>query len=155
MVSVTCFEEAQTGCFSASLLHSSFLAACTQPVEMRETPLGMSDKRIFEMTRSFHVLACHKVCERAVCRLRQGRVKDLQWPKAPGSLPNKLPVALNLQHNTTHHNTPHIAAHMYTRRRACQSHLNEIGSNNTKALFSPSGLILCGCICLLCLCCLD
>lgn len=32
---------------------------------------------------------------------------------------------------------------------------NEIGSNNTKALFSPSGLILCGCICLLCLCCLN
>lgn len=88
---------------SASLLHSSFLAACTQPVEVRETPLGMSDKHIFEMTRSFHVLACHKACECAVCRLRQGRVKDLQWPKAPGSLPNKLPVALNLQHTTTHH----------------------------------------------------
>lgn len=44
---------------------------------------------------------------------------------------------------------------MYTRRRACQSHLNEIGSNNTKALFSPSCVILCGCICLLCLCCLN
>lgn len=85
---------------------------------VRETPLGMSEKHIFEMTRSFHVLACHKACERAVCRLRQGRVKDLQWPKAPGSLPNKLPVALNLQHNTTHHTTPqhttHCCSHVYT-----------------------------------------
>lgn len=43
------------------LLHSSFLAARTQPVEMRETPFGMSDKHTFEMTCSFHVLARHKV----------------------------------------------------------------------------------------------
>lgn len=92
---------------------------------------------IFEMTRGFHVFACFKVCERAVRWLHQGRVKDLQWPKSPGSLPNKLPVALNLQHNTTH-----SATHMYTHRHGCQSHLKEIGSNNTKTLLSPSSLIL-------------
>lgn len=98
------------------LLHSSFLAACKQPVEMRETPFDMSDKHTFEMTCSFHTLAWHKVRKCTVCWLHLGRVKDSRWPEAPGSLPNQLPVALNSQHNT-----PHSTVRMYARRCVCQS----------------------------------
>lgn len=48
-------------CLPQLHLHSSFLAACTQAVESRETPFGMSDKHTFEMTCSFHALEWHKV----------------------------------------------------------------------------------------------
>lgn len=95
------------------LLHSHHLAACKQAVEMRETPFGMSDKHTFEMTCTFHALAWHKVHKCAVCRLHLGRVKDSQWPEAPGSLPNKLPVALNLQHTTQY------CSHVYTHVSPC------------------------------------